>query len=109
MSAVWAVAGAAPSVIGRIGPNAITRVAEVLPGYVGLSMTRHLFERVGLAGYLAQLRCLERTELSVVGCLVARVPALVARSMAPRLGASRALGAGNSGSIAQNCCAQEQA
>jgi divinyl protochlorophyllide a 8-vinyl-reductase len=38
---------------GRIGPNAITRVAEVLPRHVGASGTRALFARAGLAGYLA--------------------------------------------------------
>jgi divinyl protochlorophyllide a 8-vinyl-reductase len=37
---------------GRIGPNAITRVAEVLPGFVGAQETRAVFERAGLAGYL---------------------------------------------------------
>jgi divinyl protochlorophyllide a 8-vinyl-reductase len=37
---------------GRIGPNAITRVAEVLPARVGSSTTFALFERAGLAHYL---------------------------------------------------------
>jgi divinyl protochlorophyllide a 8-vinyl-reductase len=37
---------------GRIGPNAITRVAEVLPGFVGKRITRELFDKAGLAGYL---------------------------------------------------------
>jgi divinyl protochlorophyllide a 8-vinyl-reductase len=37
---------------GRIGPNAIIRVAEALPGYVGAGMTRGLFESAGLAAYL---------------------------------------------------------
>jgi divinyl protochlorophyllide a 8-vinyl-reductase len=40
------------SVSGRIGPNAIIRVAEALPGYVGIDVTRGLFESVGLARYL---------------------------------------------------------
>jgi len=37
---------------GRIGPNAITRVAEVLPEIAGVVMTRRLFERAGLQAYL---------------------------------------------------------
>jgi divinyl protochlorophyllide a 8-vinyl-reductase len=37
---------------GRIGPNAITRVAEVLPGLIGERETRAVFERARLAGYL---------------------------------------------------------
>ncbi len=38
----------------RIGPNAITRVAEVLPGRVGARRTLDLFERAGLAHHLRQ-------------------------------------------------------
>ncbi len=41
------------AVAGRIGPNAITRVAEVLPARVGEAATLELFRRVGLAHYLA--------------------------------------------------------
>lgn len=37
---------------GRIGPNAISRVAEVLPGLVGARVTRRLFEQAGLQAYL---------------------------------------------------------
>jgi divinyl protochlorophyllide a 8-vinyl-reductase len=37
---------------GRIGPNAITRVAEILPAFVGPNGTRALFERAGLVDYL---------------------------------------------------------
>jgi divinyl protochlorophyllide a 8-vinyl-reductase len=37
---------------GRIGPNAITRVAEVLPARVGSVATRALFERAGLLHHL---------------------------------------------------------
>jgi divinyl protochlorophyllide a 8-vinyl-reductase len=37
---------------GRIGPNAITRVAEVLPVRVGRTVTAQVFERAGLARYL---------------------------------------------------------
>jgi divinyl protochlorophyllide a 8-vinyl-reductase len=43
--------GAASS---RIGPNAITRVAEVLPARVGSRRTLDLFEHAGLAHYLRQ-------------------------------------------------------
>jgi divinyl protochlorophyllide a 8-vinyl-reductase len=40
------------AVAGRIGPNAIIRVAEALPSYVGADVTHGLFESAGLAGYL---------------------------------------------------------
>jgi divinyl protochlorophyllide a 8-vinyl-reductase len=43
-----------PSLIGRIGPNAITRVAEVLPARVGSSATRDLFQAAGLLHHLLQ-------------------------------------------------------
>jgi divinyl protochlorophyllide a 8-vinyl-reductase len=39
---------------GRIGPNAITRVAEVLRARVGTGATSTLFEHAGLSGYLLQ-------------------------------------------------------
>jgi divinyl protochlorophyllide a 8-vinyl-reductase len=39
---------------GRIGPNAITRVAEVLPALLGEAGTRALFEAAALGGYLSQ-------------------------------------------------------
>jgi divinyl protochlorophyllide a 8-vinyl-reductase len=45
-------AAAAGPAAGRIGPNAITRVAEVLPRFVGERETRAVFERARLAGYL---------------------------------------------------------
>ncbi|MBK1613384.1 bacteriochlorophyll 4-vinyl reductase [Rubrivivax gelatinosus] len=38
---------------GRIGPNAIIRVAEVLPSRVGTDLTRRLFDRAGMANYLS--------------------------------------------------------
>jgi len=44
--------GAAATHVGRIGPNAITRVAEVLPQRVGEAGTRSLFERAGLVHHL---------------------------------------------------------
>jgi len=37
---------------GRIGPNAIIRVAEVLPALLGTAGTQALFEAAGLAAYL---------------------------------------------------------
>jgi divinyl protochlorophyllide a 8-vinyl-reductase len=40
------------AIAGRIGPNAISRVAEALPQMVGARTTRQLFESAGLAGYL---------------------------------------------------------
>jgi len=43
--------GAVP-VAGRIGPNAIIRVAEVLPAFVGTAATWQLFERAGMVQYL---------------------------------------------------------
>lgn len=43
---------AAATHAGRIGPNAITRVAEVLPPRVGEDGTRALFERAGLLHHL---------------------------------------------------------
>lgn len=43
-----------PSPAGRIGPNAITRVAEALPGFVGTEAARALFERAGLAAYFTR-------------------------------------------------------
>jgi divinyl protochlorophyllide a 8-vinyl-reductase len=45
---------AAASGAGRIGPNAITRVAEALPAVVGSGATWLLFERAGLVAYLRQ-------------------------------------------------------
>jgi divinyl protochlorophyllide a 8-vinyl-reductase len=45
---------AAAASAGRIGPNAITRVAEVLPALLGEAGTRALFEAAGLGGYLSQ-------------------------------------------------------
>ena len=40
--------------LGRIGPNAITRVAQVLPARVGSAATWSLFEDAGLVHYLRQ-------------------------------------------------------
>jgi len=45
---------AAAASAGRIGPNAITRVAEVLPALLGDAGTRALFEAAGLGGYFSQ-------------------------------------------------------
>jgi divinyl protochlorophyllide a 8-vinyl-reductase len=48
-----AAAATATQHAGRIGPNAITRLAEVLPSFVGAAMTRHLFDSAGLLRYLS--------------------------------------------------------
>lgn len=45
---------AAAAVSGRIGPNAIIRVAEALPGFVGTDQARTIFQRAGLAAYFRQ-------------------------------------------------------
>ncbi|MCU0657030.1 MAG: bacteriochlorophyll 4-vinyl reductase [Polyangiaceae bacterium] len=47
-----AVASARPPESGRIGPNAITRVAEVLQERLGLAPTQGVFEAAGLAHHL---------------------------------------------------------
>jgi divinyl protochlorophyllide a 8-vinyl-reductase len=44
----------APAQAGRIGPNAITRVAEVLRERLGDAAAQRLFGRAGLRPYLAQ-------------------------------------------------------
>ncbi|MBL8347093.1 MAG: bacteriochlorophyll 4-vinyl reductase [Rubrivivax sp.] len=45
---------ATPSIAGRIGPNAITRVAQVLPARVGDDAAAALFDAAGLARYLRE-------------------------------------------------------
>lgn len=50
MTAAIEARGAPPA--GRIGPNAITRVAEVLPALLGEAGTRRLFDHAGLGAYL---------------------------------------------------------
>lgn len=45
---------ATPSIIGRIGPNAITRVAQVLPARIGEHAAAALFDAAGLARYLRE-------------------------------------------------------
>lgn len=65
-----------------IGPNAITRVAEVLPDCVGSDMARTLFEHAGLLEYLreppeamvaeAEVRQLHHVLRHDLGWLVAR-------------------------------------
>jgi divinyl protochlorophyllide a 8-vinyl-reductase len=45
---------AAAHAAGLIGPNAITRVAEVLPTRIGSRATWDLFDRAGLVGHLRQ-------------------------------------------------------
>ena len=45
-------AASSPGHIGRIGPNAITRVAEALRARLGAPGTRTLFEHAGLVAYV---------------------------------------------------------
>ena len=54
MSSLSAAPEAVAPVSGRIGPNAIIRVAEVLPQRVGTRVTASLFESAGLAHYLRE-------------------------------------------------------
>jgi divinyl protochlorophyllide a 8-vinyl-reductase len=49
-----AVLPAPATLSGRIGPNAIIRVADALPAFIGSHAARALFERAGLAAYLHQ-------------------------------------------------------
>jgi divinyl protochlorophyllide a 8-vinyl-reductase len=51
---VSAVLPATGTLQGRIGPNAIIRVADALPAFIGSAATFALFERSGLAGYLRE-------------------------------------------------------
>jgi divinyl protochlorophyllide a 8-vinyl-reductase len=74
---------------GRIGPNAITRVAEALPGYVGTDAARSLFARAGLAEAFARppQAMVEETD-------VARLHAELRASLGSTLAAQVARGAG---------------
>ncbi|MEQ8965081.1 MAG: bacteriochlorophyll 4-vinyl reductase [Azospirillaceae bacterium] len=53
-----AVNGSAPVEIpapaGRVGPNAVTRTAEAIDALIGPGVTRAVFARAGLSGYLAE-------------------------------------------------------
>lgn len=46
--------GEAGQIAGRIGPNAIIRVAESLPARIGAAATQAVFEAAGLAHYLRE-------------------------------------------------------
>jgi divinyl protochlorophyllide a 8-vinyl-reductase len=74
---------------GRIGPNAITRVAEVLPALLGDSGTRRLFDRAGLGVYL-------RTppEHMVAEAEVARLHQVLRAELGPSLAGEVARSAG---------------
>ncbi len=75
-------AGVGARMTGRIGPNAIIRVAEVLPARVGSDATRRLFDRAGLARYLgappqamvdeAEVRALHGALREALGATAAR-------------------------------------
>ena len=73
----------------RIGPNAITRVAEVLPGRIGARLTLDLFERAGLAHHLRQPpeRMVDETEvMRLHGVLRDELGAPLAREVAREAG-----------------------
>lgn len=80
---------ASAATAGRIGPNAITRVAEVLPALLGEAGTRRLFEAAGLAGYLQAppQHMVDETE-------VARLHAVLRRQLGPTLAGQVAQRAG---------------
>lgn len=76
-----AALGALPTHAGRIGPNAITRLAEALPPLVGGELTREVFDAAGLLGYLgtppqqmveeAEVARLHRAARALLGAQVA--------------------------------------
>lgn len=80
---------ASTAAAGRIGPNAITRVAEVLPALLGEAGTRRLFEAAGLAGYLQAppQHMVDETE-------VARLHAVLRQQLGPTLAGQVAQRAG---------------
>ena len=63
-----AVLPATATLSGRIGPNAIIRVADALPAFVGSAATRALFERAGFVrwGHLPRVAELDGIERDVV-------------------------------------------
>jgi divinyl protochlorophyllide a 8-vinyl-reductase len=79
----------APASSGRIGPNAIIRVAQALPAFIGSAATCALFERAGLAGYLRELpeHMVDETE-------VQQLHAELRRSLGPEMAAQVARSAG---------------
>jgi divinyl protochlorophyllide a 8-vinyl-reductase len=85
MNAALGPAGAG----GRIGPNAITRVAEVRPAIVGSARTLALFDAAGLAPYLRDppLQMVDETEVARLhGVLRTALDADTARQGARRAG-----------------------
>lgn len=75
--------------VGRIGPNAITRVAEVLAARLGSGAARDLFEQAGLARYVGQPpeQMVEETEVRQLhGVLRAQLGPVQARDVAAAAG-----------------------
>ena len=83
------VAAAAVGHTGRIGPNAITRVAEVLPALLGEQGTRRLFDAAGLGAYLRSppQDMVDETE-------VARLHAVLRQLLGPQVAGQVARSAG---------------
>lgn len=83
----------AASRVGRIGPNAIIRVAEVLTARIGSSGTWALFEHAGLVRYLRQPpgQMVEEAEVRQLhGALRERLGAAKARDVAAAAGRATA-------------------
>ncbi len=75
--------------VGRIGPNAITRVAQVLPAVVGDRATGELFAAAGLSQYLRH-----PPEKMVLEGEVRRLHATLRERLEPRVAAEVARAAG---------------
>lgn len=75
--------------LGRIGPNAITRVAEVMPGLVGEAATRAVFARAGLSKHL-----ITPPEGMVLEADVARLHQALRQSLGPAVATQVARQAG---------------
>ena len=74
---------------GRIGPNAITRLAEAMPGRVGASVTREVFVRAGLVHHLLEppQHMVDETEVRRLhGALRATVGEATAQGLAREAG-----------------------
>ena len=86
MSAVLPVPAGA---FGRIGPNAITQVAAVLPPMVGSRATWELFDLAGLTGYLqkAPQSMVDEAEVTRLHCVLrAELGGVVADDVARKAG-----------------------
>jgi divinyl protochlorophyllide a 8-vinyl-reductase len=74
---------------GRIGPNAITRVAEVLPALLGAAGTHALFDAAGLGAYLSN-----PPEQMVDEAEVARLHRVLRQQLGPQVAGQVARSAG---------------